>query len=110
MAGFFTADDITAFLEARREAHARLTSRPNQHVTLNDVRELKIQSQETVAAFQEVLEAPAFRSRRLAFVVSPTLARSQLNRALAGREARFFPTVDAAEHWLFTGEAKTIAC
>jgi hypothetical protein len=104
MGGFFSAADVEAFCEARRAAHAKLTCGANQHVTLNDVRELKIQSQETVSAFQTLLAAPAYRSRLLAFVVSPTLARSQLSRALSGRDAKTFPSIAEAEHWLFAQE------
>jgi hypothetical protein len=101
MSGLFTSDDIAAFLEARRRAHAELRCGPNQHLTLNDVRGMKIQSQDAVSAFRLMLSDPAYRSRRLAFVASQTLARSQLMRALAGREdAGCFDSVEEAEAWL----------
>jgi hypothetical protein len=107
MSGFFTLEDIAAFVEARRAAHAQLTCARNQHVTVNDVREMKIQSQEIVDAFREMLAAPDYRSRRLAFVVSPTLARTQLMRAVAGRDVRCFEDAWAAEAWLLMpGKAK----
>jgi hypothetical protein len=101
MSGFFTPADIEAFLKARRDAHARLLCAPNRHVTLNDLREMKIQSQEAVDAFREILADPAYRSRRLAFIVSSTLARAQLGRALASRQARTFQDPTEAEAWLF---------
>src|ERR1700741_3543919 len=101
MSGMFTPGDIAGFLDARRRAHAELSCAPNRHVTLNDLRGMKIQSQEVVYAFRGMLSAPAFRSRRLAFVAAQTLARSQLLRALDGRDARCFDDVDAAEAWLF---------
>lgn len=100
MAGLFARADIGAFLEARRRAHAELACGPNQHLTLNDLRGMKIQSQEGVAMFREMLADPAYRSRRLAFVASQTLARSQLMRALDGRDARCFDNVEEAEAWL----------
>ena len=101
MAGLFTPADIEAFLEARRRAHAELGCAPNQHMTLNDLSGMKIQSQEAVARFRDMLADPAYRSRRLAFVAGRTLARSQLSRALDGRDnARFFDSVEAAEAWL----------
>lgn len=106
MAGLFTPADIAAFLEARRNAHAELACAPNAHVTLNDLRGMKIQSQEGVAAFRLMLSDPAFRSRRLAFVAGQTLARSQLMRALGDRDARCFDNVEEAEAWLFAGEAE----
>ena len=63
---------------------------------------MKIQPQETVAAFCEVLSAPEHRSRRLAFVTGPTLARSQLMRTLVNRDARCFEDDFLAELWLFS--------
>lgn len=105
MAGLFTFGDIAAFLDARRRAHEELGCAPNRHLTLNDVREMKIQSQDVVVAFREMLADPAYRSRRLAFVANQTLARSQLMRALAGRDARCFDDPEEAEAWLLAGEA-----
>jgi len=104
MSGFFEREDIGRFLVERHEAHARLRCGPNEHLTLNDLREMKIQSQEAVAEFQAMLGAPEYRSKRLAFVVSPTLARSQLLRALDGRDARCFETIASAEAWLLPGQ------
>jgi hypothetical protein len=104
MGGLFTPDDIAAFAAARQEAHARLRCAANGHLTLNDLREMKIQPQESVAAFGAMLGDPAYRSRRLAFVIGPTLARSQLLRALSGRGAPCFDTVREAEFWLFAGD------
>lgn len=110
MSGFFAEEDIQRFLAARREAHARLTCAPNEHLTLNDVRDMKIQSQEMVEAFRSMLASDsAFRSRRLAFVVSPTLARTQLMRAVDRRDARCFEGPWAAEAWLYTGQEQAAA-
>ena len=101
MSGFFTEADIAAFAEARRQAHKRLRCAPNAHLTLNDLRGMKIQPSETVAAFQAMLAAPEYRSRRLAFVIGPTLTRGQLQRAIGGRDARCFEDPAEAEAWLF---------
>lgn len=104
MGGFFTPEDIAAFLEARRIAHHELTCGANQHLTINDIRDMKIQSQEMVDAFRDLLADTTYRSRRLAFVVGPTLARTQLVRALDGRNARCFEDFWKAETWLFANE------
>lgn len=104
MSGFFAPDNIVAFLEERRKAHARLLCGPNEHLTLNDLRGMKIQPRESVDHFRELLADPKYRSRRLAFVVAPTLAQSQLLRALAGRHARFFEDPVTAEAWLIGGD------
>jgi hypothetical protein len=109
MSGFFNADDVQAFYEERAAQHARLTCGPNQHVTLNDVSAMKVQSQEVVAAFQDLLADAAYRSRRLAFVVDRTLARSQLMRALNGRTAKCFENRAEAEQWLFAHDPQMVA-
>lgn len=105
MSGLFGPKDVAAFVAARREAHAALGCAPGRHVTLNDVRAMNIQPQDTVAAFGALLAAPEFPSRRLAFVVAPTLARSQLARALSARTARCFQDPAEAEAWLLEAEA-----
>lgn len=109
MSGFFTPEDIDAFLAARATAHGRLTCAPNQHLTLNDLREMKIQAQESVEMFRTMLADPAYRSRRLAFVMGRTLARTQLNRALDQRYARCFEDVPTAEAWLFADRDRAAA-
>ncbi|RYE02826.1 MAG: hypothetical protein EOP61_07110 [Sphingomonadales bacterium] len=106
MSGFFTQADLLEFLAARRDAHAELHCGPNQHLTLNDLREMKIQSQEMVDAFRAILADPLYRSRRLAFVVGPTLARTQLMRALDARNARCFEDRWTAEAWLHLESAE----
>ena len=100
MTGFFTRADLDRFLVARARAHAQLGLAPNVHSTLNDVRRMKIQSPEMVDAFREMLAAPEYRSRRLAFIAGPTLARSQLMRACSGRDVRYFEDPEEAEAWL----------
>ena len=104
MGGFFRRADIADFVEARRAAHAALQCPPNAHLTINDIRAMDIQSHDIVEAFREMLAAPEYRSRRLAFVVANTLARSQAIRALESREARWFTDPAQAEAWLFADE------
>lgn len=104
MAGFFKRADIADFLAARRAAHQKLSCAPNAHLTINDIREMSIQCHDVVDAFREMLAAPEYRSRRLAFVVGYTLARSQVIRALESRAARWFDDPAKAEAWLFAQE------
>jgi len=104
MGGFFTTDDIARFVVARDAAHGQLHCAPNQHMTLNDVRQMDIQTQESVLAFQAVLANPRHRSRKLAFIHASTLARMQLRRAAANRAVEYFATVEEAERWLFSAE------
>lgn len=103
MSGFFTPEDLADFIEARRAAHAELTCPANAHVTLVDIRDMKIQSQNAVAGFGAMLSTSTYFARRLAFAVSPGLLRPQLLRIIAGREdVRCFESVRMAEAWLFS--------
>ena len=108
MGGLFTLPDIEAFRRDRQEAHAQLGCAPNQHLTINDLRGMKIQLQDVVAAFRSLLAEPEYRSRRLAFVAGPTLARSQLMRALSGRDARCFEDMAHAEAWLLVADTGAV--
>jgi hypothetical protein len=106
LTGLFMPKDVSAFLEARREAHAKLTCAPGQHVTLTDLRAIKILPRETVGAWAAHLADPQTRVRRLAFVVAPTLVLRQLARALDGRDdhnTRCFADIEVAEAWLLEG-------
>lgn len=100
MAGFFTVDDIARFGTQRDHAHQKLRCLPNRHLTLVDMRGMVIQSQESVDRFQTMLANPATRSRRIAFVVARSLARMQIKRAAANRDAAYFMTIEEATAWL----------
>jgi hypothetical protein len=101
MSGFFEPEDIGRFVAARDLAHRQLTCGRNEHLTLVDIRGMHIQSQESVGQFAKLLGNPQFASKCIAFVVTQSLARMQIQRAAAGRGAGFF--IDdpvAAEQWL----------
>ena len=82
---------------------------PNDHLTLIDIRGMAIQAQEIVTRWGAVIADPAYRSRRLAFVVGTTLARTQLQRALGGRHARCFTDTAEAERWVLDGDPQAAA-
>lgn len=109
LSGFFDADELAAFRDGMVAAHHDLTCGPNRHITLVDASAMKVQSQDMVAAFGGLLADTRFQSRRLAFVVDPTLLRSQVRRALDGRAAQWFGNKAAAEAWLFAAEPDTAA-
>ncbi len=110
MSGFFNPCDIARFAAVRDAAHQQLRCAKNAHVTLVDIRGMHIQSQESVAGFAALLAKPDTASKRIAFVVTQSLARLQIQRAAAGRgaEAGFFSEdVRAAERWLFSETASS---
>lgn len=102
MGGFFQPDDISQFAVEVRKAQRLLNCGPNQHVTLVDIQAMHIQSQDSVDVFARLLSNPSVAARKIAFVVTQSLARLQIKRAATGRDAGFF-TEDypAAEQWLF---------
>ncbi len=104
LAGFFEPADVERYVAARNAAHQRLTCAPNQHVTLVDVRDMKIQQQDIVKTFTAVMADPRYHSRKLAFVVALSLARMQLLRASANRSAQYFSSIEEAEAWLLADE------
>ncbi len=106
MAGFYDPDDVAAFFEARRTAHAELGLPPNQHLTLNDLRGMQIQKQEVVDAFQQGLAEPAEKARKLAIVVDAAMAKGQASRAIASADTRYFTDIAEAEAWLFAKEGQ----
>ena len=104
LGGFFSPTDAAAFVKERDRVHQHLRCGPNEHITLVDIREMAIQPQESVSAFQKILSNPATKSRKLAFVTARSLARMQIKRAAASRDAAYFETVENAERWLFSNE------
>jgi hypothetical protein len=105
MSGFFSVEDIVRFVAARDRAHQLLNCGLNAHVTLVDIRGMKIQSQDSVESFKHVLNNPKFASRRLAIVVAQSLARMQIKRAASEREAQYFDSIEGAEAWLLAPDA-----
>lgn len=101
LSGFFSVDDVGRFQAELLLAHRRLgCAHRGGPLTINDISDMAIQSQDVVACWEAFLADPAHRSRRLAFVVGSTLARMQLQRTIRGRDAKVFTTVDEAERWL----------
>ena len=104
MHGFYRLDDVAHFFEARRKAHAELGLARGAHLTLNDLRGMKIQAQEVIQAFQQGLAVPEDKARKLAIVVDAVMARGQANRAISSADTRYFTDIESAEAWLFEGE------
>ena len=109
VAGFFDTADVERLAAARAAAMRRLNSAAHDHVTLVDVSDARIQAQEVVRAFVQLIGNPAFVSRRIAFVCQGSLARMQVRRMLADADhAQMFDDRASAEAWLFD-EARAAA-
>lgn len=106
IAGFFKPDDVARFVADRNAAYKQLRCRPNEHLTLVDIREIAIQPQDAVAAFEKALHTPGIYSRRIAIVTRTSLSRSQVKRAAHGRDIAYFDDIDAAEAWVLGASAQ----
>jgi hypothetical protein len=98
MAGFFSDDDVQRFSADYRSSLVQL--RAPGHLTLVDIRQMKIQPQSVVRAFSSLLASPDVRSRRLAFICSSSLARLQAQRLTDREGVSFFEDEAEAENWL----------
>ena len=98
MGGFFSEADVQSFAASYR-AELRHVAHPSQ-LTLVDIRDMKIQAQDIVAAFGAVMASPDIRSRKLAFLCGSTLARLQAQRLTDRDGVAFFDDMAAAEAWL----------
>lgn len=109
MQGFYALADVAAFFDARRAALAELGLPRNAHLTLNDLRAMKVQQQDVIQAFQQGLAVPEEKARKLAIVVDAAMARGQANRAINSADTHYFTDVASAEAWLFAEETAAAA-
>lgn len=101
MGGFFDRDTIVRMRNELATVIGSLPCRPNDHVTLCDIREMSIQSQERVDDFTHLVGQNEIRSRRLAFVTAASLARLQARRLTTRACVGYFSDAQAALQWLF---------
>jgi hypothetical protein len=100
MGGFFKQALIGRLAAEVRAAVSQMRCELNEHTTLCDIKAMKIQSQEMVLAFQQLVGSAAIKSRRLAFVTGSTLARLQAQRLTDRPDVAFFKDTEEAETWL----------
>ncbi|HYZ47835.1 MAG TPA: hypothetical protein VE567_02965 [Sphingomonas sp.] len=105
--GFFDPETFQRFARDREAAFAKLTCAPNAHLTLVDVTQCQLQSQEVAAAFQKLMSDPHTRSRRIAFVFGASPTRLQVRRIAAHRDdVGLFNEETSAMAWLREPEAR----
>ncbi|WP_326523080.1 hypothetical protein [Sphingomonas sp.] len=100
MGGFYTPDDVRGYRQAIEAASVELGGDPGRQRMICDITEMQIQPQETVAAFAGFMADPRYATRKVAFIVSATLARMQIERAKGGRHAQTFLNRADALAWL----------
>lgn len=104
MGGFFSLDDVADYHDAVHRATARLGGLPSQQRMICDISEMRIQTQDVVDAFRQVMGDPKYRRRKVGFVVASSLARMQALRVIGSRHAQCFATEAEAEAWLFEAD------
>lgn len=100
LGGFF---DLARVMQVAIDAKAAIDSlglAPHQHLTLFDVSDFSLQSQEVISALQSLLGNPRYTSRRLAVVTDKSLSSMQVQRVLKRDTAQWFDDRRVAEAWL----------
>lgn len=100
LGGFF---DVARVIQVAIDAKAAIDSLalpPHEHLTLFDVSNFSLQSQEVVSALQSLLGNPGYTSRRLAVVTDKSLSPMQVQRVLKRDTAQWFDDRREAEAWL----------
>lgn len=109
LSGNFSLDDVNQLDIERRRAVDGLKCGANQHLTLCDVSQTTLSTPDVVAALQQTIGNPAYRSKRCAMVVDGTLARLQARRAVARGDVMMFDTRADALRWLLRGNQSEAA-
>lgn len=106
MAGMLTVDEVERFeLEKEAAVHA-MGLRSGEFLLLVLANGNAVQTQEVMAAFQDLLLHTTVRARRIATVRDGVLTRMQSRRLAKLRpDHEVFNTRDEAERWLFADES-----
>jgi len=100
--GFWTLDTMAAFAGELERTVRRIRATGRTPVSLCDLSDAMVQSQEVIDAFLRMMENPAVRSARVAVYTSAALTKLQAMRASQPHdEFRFFNDKDEARAWLF---------
>ena len=99
---FLTMADIHQFDRDKQAAVAAMGLGTGEFLMLVESSSRQVQTQEVVAAFQELARSSPVRARKLAIVKDGALPRLQSRRIAGARSsAEVFDDLAAAERWLF---------
>ena len=100
LAGFFNVPRVIQVAIDGKAAIESLGLAPHEHLTLIDVSDFSLQSQDVVSALQSTFGNPRYASRRLAVVTDKSLSPMQVQRVLKRDTAQWFDDRREAEAWL----------
>ncbi|RYY10607.1 MAG: hypothetical protein EON55_15975 [Alphaproteobacteria bacterium] len=102
LAGFWSASEAVAFAREQQAAVKKLGPPYGTHLTLADVRNFAVQTQEVTAVIRDLVLHATATSKRIALVGGEGLARIQFTRITQRQDVRRFATMEDADFWLFT--------
>ena len=112
MGGVMSVEEAHACAAAKEAAVASLGPPYDDHCTLVDIRDLRLQAQEIFAIFTNFVATTKHKSRKIAIVGGEGTARMQFRRVAERAPLRdgmrFFTTVDEAHAWLLDGSKKNL--
>lgn len=97
LTGFWTVEEATAFAHDQQAAVRELGPPFGTHLTLADVRDFAIQTQEVSAVIRDLVVNAAATSKRIALVGGEGLARIQVRRITERDAVQRFETIEEAE-------------
>jgi hypothetical protein len=111
MSGLLTVAEVHQFQRDEEQAIRSMGCQSGEYVVLIDTAGSVIQTQEVVAALQDLVENGPFKAKRTAVVRPTSLARMQAKRILNRDSAMIFNNVEEAESWLLStdGDARNEA-
>jgi hypothetical protein len=108
MSGVFSVDEALACAAAKEAEVDRLGPPYDDHSTLVDIRDLRLQPQEIFAIFTNFVATTKHKSRKIAIIAGHGTARMQFRRvaerAPLRDDMRFFNAVEEARAWLLEDE------
>lgn len=102
MSGLLTVDEIRQFERDEHEAIRSMGCRSGEYLVLIDTVGSVIQTQDVVAALQDIVQNGRFKAKRTAVVRPGPLARMQAQRILARDNSRIVNTADEGLAWLLS--------
>ena len=103
MSGFFSMEEATRLYEDEQRAVASLSPQ-GHYVLLIDLSALKLQSQDVIARFQDMLNDAPRTASRIALVTGESVARMQARRLADRVRLRLFDRRAEAMAWLQQGD------
>lgn len=106
MSGFLTVEEVHQFSRDEQAAVREMGLGSGEFLLLIIAQTDVVQTQEVMAAFQELIVTSTFKAARIATVRSGALARMQTRRVTSIRDdTAVFESVADAERWLFNANA-----